>query len=258
MKKRSLGINGSTLKIIALIAMIFDHIGAILLEPEMNSRGIFQALVWESNSFMEFFSTKDQVLATVWWVFRIIIGRMAFPIFCFLLVEGFLHTKNVYKYMINLFVFGIISEIPFDLAIFHKVFYWEYQNVFFTLFIGLLCLHCFDLLNRKFVSRFLLVNLISKSLITIVGIVCGYVFKTDYAGMGVLFILILYVFRNTRNKQIVAGCIGSMLILREITALIAFLFIGNYNGERGMKLKYFFYIIYPLHLFVLYLISMVI
>ena len=92
------------LKITALITMIIDHYGAI-----------FQGNII---------------------IYRII-GRLAFPIYCFLLVEGYTHTSNIKKYASRLIAFAIISEIPFDLAFFGKIGF-EHQNIFFTLFIGCL------------------------------------------------------------------------------------------------------------------------
>lgn len=66
------------------------------------------------------------------------IGRPAFPVFCFFIVEGFCHTRNVKNYAVRLGIFALISEVPFDLAIFGTPFHWGHQNVFFTLFLGLL------------------------------------------------------------------------------------------------------------------------
>lgn len=98
-----MGLNSFQLKCIAVITMIIDHTGAVLFPDNMTLRYI---------------------------------GRIAFPIFCFLLVEGFFHTRDVRKYMLRLGMFAVISEIPYDLAFRDTVIEFEHQNVFFTLFIG--------------------------------------------------------------------------------------------------------------------------
>ena len=97
------GLNSFQLKCIAIVTMLIDHIGAIIFPTQMGFR---------------------------------IIGRFSFPIFCFLLVEGFHHTKDVKKYMIRLGIFALISEIPYDLAFRNVFLEFERQNVFFTLLLG--------------------------------------------------------------------------------------------------------------------------
>jgi hypothetical protein len=128
------GFSGSTLKLVAIITMLIDHIGAAVLSR----------IVFADGSHI----SESVPLYLVYNGMRTI-GRLAFPIFCFLLVEGFLHTRNVIKYAIRLAVFALISEIPFDLALFGKTFYSGYQNVFFTLLIGLLVMIGFKLVAEK-------------------------------------------------------------------------------------------------------------
>ncbi|MER1991151.1 MAG: TraX family protein, partial [Aerococcus urinaeequi] len=101
------GLSGSTLKWIAMVTMIIDHMGAAILLPLLNSGQL---------------ETFDYSLAyTAYTSFRLI-GRIAFPIFCFLLVEGFFYTSNKQKYAIRLGIFALISEIPFNLAISQQFF----------------------------------------------------------------------------------------------------------------------------------------
>lgn len=258
MKDKQTGLSGSQLKIIALLAMILDHIGAILVETELIDRGVFTVVYSQPDFGSALLPFADKILYCVWWVLRIFIGRSAFPIFSFLLVEGKIHTHNVSKYILNLFVFGLLSEIPFDLAIYRTPFYFNCQNIFFTLLIGLVCMCGFDLADNKFKNRSRVINITVKIIITALGVLLGFLFKTDYSGMGVLFILLLYAFRNRRKYQVIFGSIGSILILQEITAPLAFLFINRYNGKRGFRLKYFFYLAYPVHLLILYFIAMLI
>lgn len=119
------GIPGSTLKIIAITVMFIDHFAAIILANYMISGK------WATGPF------TYQTLYNIYMAMRVI-GRLGFPIFCFLLVEGFMHTHNVWKYLRNLAIFALISEIPFNLAFGDALFTFEYQNVFFTLLFGLL------------------------------------------------------------------------------------------------------------------------
>ncbi len=218
------GLSGSTLKVIAIVTMLIDHIGAGILEQ------------------LPYFSDTD---TTLYWTDRILrsIGRISFPIFCFLLVEGFLHTSNVKKYAFRLFLFALISEIPFDLAFQREIFYPAYQNVFFTLLIGLI-----TLIAMKHFEY----NKILKIIPMFVGILVAQILSTDYAGFGVVFIVLLYVFHdNIKIRNLVC----SIAIFWELTAPIAFIPITLYNGERGFKMKYFFYVFYPAHLLLLYAIS---
>ena len=123
------GISGSTLKFIAVFSMLIDHIAAsVLLNPLVNANSAFMIS-----------------LAHVMRMF----GRLAFSIFCFLLIEGFLHTKNRKKYALRLALFALISEIPFDLAFSYKSFDFSYQNVFFTLLIGLLVMIGFQTITDR-------------------------------------------------------------------------------------------------------------
>ena len=110
--------SGSTLKIIAVITMLIDHIGAILLEPYIMSQPTIPPALLGVDMILRF------------------IGRVAFPIFIFLLIEGFVHTHDRKKYGIHLFIFALLSEIPFNMALNGT---WRapfYQNVIFTLLLG--------------------------------------------------------------------------------------------------------------------------
>lgn len=217
------GLSGSTLKLIAIITMLIDHIGAGIIEQMPN------------------FYT-DTTLHMLDMIIRLI-GRIAFPIFCFLLVEGFLHTSNVKKYASRLFLFALISEVPFDLAFKRQIFETSSQNVFFTLFIGLLTLIAIDYFES---------NIIFKILSIFAGIFIAYCLHTDYAGLGVVFIILLYLFRkNIKIRNIICSLV-IITNLFEITAPLAFIPISMYNGERGFNMKYIFYVFYPAHLLLLY------
>ena len=208
-----IGINGFTLKWIAIITMVIDHTGMMFFPYSSIPR---------------------------------IVGRMAFPIFCFLLVEGFLHTHDRKKYALRLLLFAVVSEIPFDLAIYLSMGqknYFAQQNVFFTLFLGLLLLILIERSPKVW----------WRMLMTVLVCLAAYFFMTDYNMMGVLLILAFYVFQTS-----ILGKAASLAFLDwgmfggiQNFAILSILPIWLYNGQRGPKMKYFFYVFYPAHLLLL-------
>ncbi len=174
-------------------------------------------------------------------------GRLAFPIFCFLLTEGFVHTKNRTKYGINLFIFALISEIPYNLLNYGSITASEGMNVFFTLLFGYLGLCA----TEHFEDRR------DKLLLSLVGLlILSVIANADYGCNGYGFILLLYVLRENKLLQAV---IGSCILSSSWVAGLAFIPINLYNGERGFikgkAAKYAFYAIYPVHMLILYLIK---
>lgn len=223
---RQKGLKGSHLKWIAIVTMLIDHIGAFLLEP-----AIVTGLV----------SSEFRGLNTV----LRLIGRLAFPLFTFLLVEGFTHTRNVKKYLIQLGIFALISEIPFDLANGGVFFDFTYQNIFFTLFIGLLVISLFNQFEEMKYLRWV---------IPVIGMRLAAALQTDYAAFGILVIFIFYYFRADKQLR---NPIAAILLLRQPTAIFALVPIQLYNGERGKQNKYFFYLFYPAHLLFLFFIRVI-
>ena len=245
------GISGSTLKIIAVISMLIDHTAAVLLGYIL-SKGDIPSVANTSIYYM-----KELIQATsIGWaylayqVMRRMIGRLAFPIYCFLLIEGFEKTGNRLKYAGRLFLFALISEIPFDLAFHGQVFYSSYQNVFFTLLIGFLMIWAMEEIEKRCKTMFL--KLAGWVLVFLAAAFLSEVFYCDYGAHGVIALSLLYLFRKNKVEQIIAGCVA---FLWEITAPFAFIFIAFYNGKRGIKQKYFFYFFYPAHLLILYLLT---
>ncbi len=237
--EKSTGLTGSTLKWIALITMFIDHIGAVLLEngllPLLNDSVLVgSSLAFRPDSFRTWYMA-DYVLR--------MIGRLAFPIYCFLLVEGFYYTKNVLKYIFRLGAFALISEIPFNLA--HgSLRYDAMQNVYFTLAIGLLTLWCMQLIDTR-LSKYVWLKIPAALL----GMLLAEFLRTDYSSFGVLLIILLYLLRENRLRQSIAGAIATVW---ETTAPLAFVLTYFYNGKRGRQLpKYFFYVFYPAHLLLL-------
>lgn len=252
LNNRKHGITGSTLKIIALVTMLIDHIAAALLE-RMISSGWIGAYQGHGNIF------ADNIII-IYIVMRFI-GRLGFPLFIFLLVEGFEHTRNKYKYLVRLSVFALISEIPFDIAfnldcrevLSGKIIEFTYQNVFFTLAIGLLVLICIFRVEQSDMNSVL--KRICMILILLTGMAAAKVLHTDYSWVGVLAIFVMYMFRKNKVRAANYTCITLLLSSgSEITAFLILPLIAAYNGMRGIKLKYVFYIFYPLHLLIIGLI----
>ncbi len=175
------GISGSTLKIIALFSMFIDHFTAVFEWGSMHTGTMLF-------SYEEYYFLRG-------------VGRLAFPIYCFLLVEGYLHTRNVLKYMTRLFLFGLVSEVPFDLAFRHTFVNWSYQNVYFTLFLGLLAITLWDYFTQKDprncgVMRILL----GLTVIALIALL-GRIGHTDYGEWGVLTISALFLFRASEWQR---------------------------------------------------------
>lgn len=229
------GISGSTVKLVAIVTMFIDHFAAVVLARVLLSGG------W-----------TDQ-LYVIYRIFRMI-GRLGFPIFCFLLVEGFEKTGSRAKYALRLGLFALISEVPFDLALSAKILEFGHQNVYFTLFLGLLALCTFDFIaKRKFPT---ILHWILCAAALCLFMVLAELLNTDYAGMGVLTITVIYIFRRSNALAMAGGCaVLTLMALNELPSFLAIFPAAAYNGKRGLKLKYFFYAFYPVHLFLLWLVT---
>ena len=230
------GLNGAVLKWIAMLSMLTDHFAAVFFDSSWRAgRLIFRYDVY-------------LLLRGV--------GRLAFPIYCFLLVEGFLHTRNIKKYLLRLLVFGLISEIPFDLAFHNSCFYWEYQNVYFTLLLGLLAMTLWDRSTRGDWRQCGVWRVLLGLLFIAAAAVLAWAGKTDYGAWGVLVIAALYLFRKNEWARAAAaeGLLAAASTL-ELVSVVDFVLLHFYNGERGRQMKYLFYVFYPAHLLLLALVS---
>ncbi len=245
---------GSTLKIIAVITMLIDHFGASVVNPYLylylpryGAEGC-KELITAKASWLWADWMGDEAFVNSMYITLREIGRLAFPIYCFLLVEGFFYSKNLIKYGVRLLLFFFISEIPFDLAFLGHLGF-EHQNVFSTLLFGLIAMVLMEKVRvkvdtAKFTGRLL------WALPGFAVAAVAQILNTDYGAFGVIAIMILYMLRDTPGKQAAAG---AACFIWEITAPLAFIPVYFYNGKRGLKMKYFFYVFYPLHLTLLVL-----
>ena len=241
-------LSSSWLKVFAMVSMLIDHVAFVIL--------------WYDPAFTEPLLTVGHHSITWYYLMRSF-GRLAFPIFCFLLVEGFQHTHDRKKYGRNLLLFALISEIPFNLVHGGHLYGWS-QNVFFTLFLGFLALCVVmrweeerqTVLPQSTISTIFAEHNRRMALRLFALIVAGYLLRCDYGSYGISFILLLYVLRHNEIFRAAIGCcfLGSRWI-----AGLAFIPMAFYNGRRGFIQgpfgKYLFYLFYPLHLLVLYFIK---
>ena len=208
------------LKILAIITMTIDHIGAIIY-PNIDA-------------------------------FRII-GRISFPIFCFLLVEGFNHTHNRFRYFIRLLLFAIITQPIYDYA-----FNNHELNILFTFSLSFLLLSSIEFI-KKIINKYnkgienYLYKTISYLLIYIIFLILSIILNVDYQALGISLVLIFYLSPNILLSLLLYLIIAITLNVNNIQlySLIAFIFIYFYNGKKGKNIKYFFYLYYPLHLLLL-------
>lgn len=222
------GISQETLKLIACITMLIDHIGAVLV-PWMPLR---------------------------------VIGRLSFPIFCFLISEGVFHTRKPWKYALRLGVCALLSEIPFDYCFFGRI-NWGHQNVMITLLLGFCALYA-----GKYITNFWMKILAAAPFVAISAVTDG-----DYGVRGVLLILLFGLTREFRLRPLVQ-LVGIFLIFfdphgwplfrvlgtsvtLQMTCVAAMIPIALYSGEKlthNRFIQWGFYLFYPVHLLVLWLI----
>lgn len=248
--EKKYSISGAFLKNAAYISMFTDHFFAVVFTAYM-------------------YAPIPHAIRNTYSIYQIgrAVGRTAFILFTYMAVEGFIHTRSRAKYLLRLGAFALISEIPFDLAIEGCFFTMRSQNVYFTLFLGVLALCLIKKLRGHPVIQFLGVALCC---------VAAAVLKTDYMFMGVMLIVVFYLCRKSFILQVLAGSVtiyvGIVLIyvvryweqniplsaffesgLSEMYGLFAFVFIFFYNGQKGKQLpKMCYYLFYPLHLLLLY------
>jgi hypothetical protein len=205
------------IKCIALTTMIIDHAGVLL------------SYVWDT-------------------YYLRVIGRVAFPVYAFLIAEGCRKTRNIRKYLMRLGIFALASEVPFDLFLFGRVYYLESQNIFFTLFLGAAAIWAYNTALKK-------LPLVVCVFVCIPFAFLAYLMRTDYGAYGVIAIFVCGVFEQ-RWQQAVALALVMLslyadLALLAAAALPAAGLILIYNGRRGLPVKLAFYAAYPGHLLLL-------
>ena len=223
-------LSGSMLKLIAVITMLIDHT-AYLLAPYIPLM------------ITPIFNLGSHTI-TLYYIMRRI-GRLSFPIFCFLISEGFYHTRSPKRYAFNLSLFALISEIPYNFMRGGHLLYPKTQNIFFTLLLGVLMIYIYKNIKN---GLFQVVLMLFVAAIAVI-------IKSDYGLFGTLLILFMYVLRDRPTARTI---LAFPLLSGGYSALMAFIPINMYNGNRGFIksgiVKYIFYIFYPLHITILIII----
>ena len=222
------------LKLIAIITMTIDHIGV--------------------------------VFGTVFYNFLRAVGRLSFPIFAFLLTEGYVHTKSFSKYFLRLLVLALISEVIYDYVFFDSFIYIDANNIFFTLALGLLTLFLLDkskgLIKRYFKDKVDLVIILPITYLLIVVIMglMGEFLSFSYGMLGILVISFFYLFKKNFPLTVLSVSLSTLILgdTMQYFSLLSLILIYFYNKKLGKKCKVFFYLYYPLHILVLGVIGMLI
>ena len=252
------------LKIIAVITMIIDHSATVLWYASYDLGIPYEVIDWMHT-----------------------IGRMAFPIYAFLVVNGCEHTRSKPKYMRNMLIFGVISQIPFNLALMHNQInlhliqfdiYISYLNVFFTFLVAMYIIFCYEKLldigKRREVKTLLHVLYVIPLLVYRWLQLNWFYFDVDYSWMGIVLILLLFIVRHWRWAQCVTIALWGVCLYNDLQwdetifyihgwkqilfVALAALCCYFYNGQKGKSWKYGFYAVYPAHLAVLSVFAMMI
>lgn len=217
--------NGAQLKTIAMITMLIDHMAVVFIERPFPYVTDLQTFDW----------------LTMLDVTGRLIGRLAFPIFAFFIAVGFFHTRDIGKYAGRLALFAVLSELPFDHAMFGR-WNWGYQNIFFTLLIGLLMLHLVTQAKQKWL----------KAVYFLLAVAVAHFLRVDYGWFGVVAIgAMALLYRDPKRYSVPVA----ILFLYQYTAAAAIPLIRQYDGSRGKQNRWLMYAFYPLHLAILYLIG---
>ncbi len=221
-------LTGNTLKCVGIVTMTIDHLAAVVLKGFVNSH-------------IGLFSEKQLADLDLLYQYMRHIGRTAFPLFVFLLVEGFFHTKDRKGYGLRLLLFAILSEIPYNLAVYGRISYPKTQNTLFLLFLGLVLMAAAERIRGRWVFvRFLLF---------VAGGGLAYLLGLDYTYKGIALVGIFYFFYGYRMA---AALGGFCVFLSSPWSFPAFLMIPFYNGRRCRRRMGWLYLFYPVHLLVLY------
>lgn len=224
-------LNGAQLKYIAFASMLIDHVNKAIILP-----------------YLEVGSTLSKISS----VFDVL-GRIAFPLFSFFIVEGFFRTHSRKKYLLNLLFFAVISEIPYDMFSSKVFLEFRLNNVLFSLALSLITIWILDEIRIKYEEK--LGNfwiLFSIPLLTVMYFVSIFV-SGDYDFHAILTAFFFYIFYD---KPLTSAFFAYLSIIKEWWSILGFGLTIMYNGKKGKQNKIFNYLFYPVHLLLLGLLRM--
>ena len=216
--------SGAQLKYLAFISMLIDHVNNAIVTPMLDGGGF---LLYLSNIFS-------------------ILGRIAFPIFIFFIVEGFFKTSNRKKYLITLLIFGVISEVPFDMFTSKTFFDPHWNNMMFTLALCLITIWIIDSIKNKLDNK-VLWYVISIIIVILFGFLAMQL-SLDYDYHAIVVAYLFYIFYD---KPILGAGLGYLSIIKELYSFLGFGMTLTYNGERGRQYKWLNYFFYPVQILIL-------
>lgn len=233
------------LKNFACVMMLLQTVGIAVFEKGLLHTGEYTqeqfSQVLAEDAHMMMLAGAGSVLQ--------LLGGLAVPVFAFLLVEGFLHTSDYRKYLLSLTVFAIVSEIPYDLVNYEKPFDFSGQNALFSMVVSLLMLYFL----KQFAERGGPGGVLLKGLIVGCAVIWVSLFR---AGFGLCIVLLTAVFYLGYSRNVLKTILGAAISLLYVTGPLAFYGIWCYDGTRKDRIpKYIYYIFYPLHLAVIWGVS---
>lgn len=236
-------VTAATLKWYGCITMLFYTISMSVIQ-----NGLLHVNQFSNTQLREMWAADSGLMLLSSWaaVFQLL-GGLAIPVFAFLLVEGYQHTKNYKAYLLRLLIFAVISEIPYDFAMSGMLFDWSRQNMLFSLAVCLVMVYGLKLFEA---SR------VVQALIVIAAVFWSGLMKTEF---GLCLVLLTAAYYLLRKRPTAKMWISGIISLMYVTGPISNFVLKRYNGQLGNWNKYLFYVLYPLHLLLLgvitYLIS---
>ena len=237
--KLNIRLSCNVLKTLACIFMFIDHIGYGVVHNYLIKHA------------MDIDPARYTTLNNVYEVCKGI-GRLAFPIFCFFIVEGFIRTHDVKKYLLRLGIFAAISEVPFDLGLFGSLWKDDHQNILITFFIAILMLLCIRYIEQNVLGLSVAVVWFVKICAIIAFSDLAFVLHTDYSWKCMLLAAVLYFMRSAGPVSLICGAAATSW---EKYAPISFVLLYFYDPSIRPRFKYAFYAFYPLNFVIVWLIA---
>lgn len=244
---RPRGLHAGNLRAWGMLFVVAGIVGRSILQKAMLGVGVLNA---EELLQMMQSSQEAMIIATIALVLQAM-ETVAIPIFVFLLVEGFLHTSDLKKYLLRVATMAVLTEIPYDLAMHGKVLEFGAQNPALALVLCMILLYLF----QRFAGKILLCVVMALA-----GVLWGVMLKIDHSVPMLLMLCVIYLFRNKRMYMGFSGmavaAVCTVVSPFYLAGAMGFLAIHFYNGEPGEGNRVVNYLFYPVALLVIGLVAM--